>query len=175
MLHSSIHWPRDGLVRDLAAGVAMFVSKLLQHSDVFVVFDCYFEKSLKSDTQPQRIGNFQQLHQVSIETSLLSKEVCMSSLKTIENLIEIIAKFLLQRFSYFQHFMAMFDEADYIIPQQVNTATEQSQAAIKVISADTDVFLLLGGMYMKENWIGVEIYMDNFNSDKTVISIHQAV
>ena len=39
--------------------------------------------------------------------------------------------------------MAMFDEADYIIPQQVNTATEQSQAAIKVISADTDVFLLL--------------------------------
>ena len=50
MLHSSIHWPRDGLVRDLAAGVAMFVSKLLQHSDVFVVFDCYFEKSLKSDT-----------------------------------------------------------------------------------------------------------------------------
>ena len=38
-------------MRDLAAGVAMYISKLLQHSDVFVVFDCYFEKSLKSDTQ----------------------------------------------------------------------------------------------------------------------------
>ena len=98
LIHSSIHWPKDGLVRDLAAGVEMYVSKLLHNSDVYVAFDRYFEKSLKSDTRLQRIGNFQRSHQLSIETSLPSKEVCMSSLKAKENLIEIIAKFLLQRF-----------------------------------------------------------------------------
>ena len=47
ILHSSIHWPKDGLVRDLAAGIEMFVSKLLWHSDVYVLFNPYFEKSHK--------------------------------------------------------------------------------------------------------------------------------
>ena len=50
MLHSSIHWPNDGLVRNLAAGVETYVSHLLQHSDVYIAFDRYFEKSLHSDT-----------------------------------------------------------------------------------------------------------------------------
>ena len=50
MLHSSIHWPNDGLVTDLAASVEMYVSDLLQHSDVYIVFDRYFEKRLHSNT-----------------------------------------------------------------------------------------------------------------------------
>ena len=50
MLHSSIHWPNDGLVTDLAASVEMYVSDLLQHSDVYMVFDHYFEKRLHSNT-----------------------------------------------------------------------------------------------------------------------------
>ena len=50
MLHSSIHWPNDGLVTDLAASVEMYVSDLLQHSDVYMVFDRYFEKRLHSNT-----------------------------------------------------------------------------------------------------------------------------
>ena len=62
MLHSSIYCPKDGLVRDLAAVVEMYISKLLQHSDVYIVFDHYFEKSLKSDTLLQTIGNFQWSH-----------------------------------------------------------------------------------------------------------------
>ena len=62
MLHSSIYCPKDGLVRDLAAAVEMYISKLLQHSDVYIVFDHYFEKSLKSDTLLQTIGNFQWSH-----------------------------------------------------------------------------------------------------------------
>ena len=140
----------------------MYVSNLLQHSDVYVVFDHYFEKSLKLDTRLQIIGSFQRSHQLSIETSPPSKEVCMSSFKTKWNLIQIIAKFLLQRFSSArcqhklivtsksiypaetnqglqinrQHLMTVFDEADYIIPQQVNVVVEHGQTAIKVIFAD---------------------------------------
>ena len=58
MLDSSIYWPKDGLVRDLPAAVEMYISKLLQRSDVYIAFDHYFEKSLKSDTLLQRLGNF---------------------------------------------------------------------------------------------------------------------
>ena len=119
----------------------------------------------------------------------------------MENLIEIITKFLLQQFSTAncqhklivtsksiypvetspglqikrQDLMTMFDEADYIIPQQVNTVIEQDQTAVKVISADTDVFVLLCGMYMKKNWAAAEVYMEDFNPDKTLISIRRTV
>ena len=190
MLHSSIHWPKDGSAKDLAKGVEMYVSRLLQHSDVCVIFDHYFDKSIKSETRFQRIGNFKRSHQLSVETSLPSKELCMSSLKTKENLIDIITQFLLQQFSTAncqhklivtsksiypvetshglqikrQDLMTMFDEADYIIPQQVNTAIEQGQTAVKVISADTDVFVLLRGMYVKKNWAAAEVYMEDFNT-----------
>ena len=68
MLHSSIHWPKDGSVKDLAKGVEIYVSRLLQHSDVYVIFDRCFDKSIKSDTRLQRIGNFKRSHQLSIET-----------------------------------------------------------------------------------------------------------
>ena len=57
MLHSSIHWPKDGSVKDLAKGVEKYVSRLLHHSDVYVIFDRYFDKSIKSDTRLQRIEN----------------------------------------------------------------------------------------------------------------------
>ena len=82
MLHSLIHWPKDGSVEDLAKGVELYVSKFVKHSDVYLIFDRYFEKSIKSDTRMERIGTFKRSHQLSIATSLPSKEMCMSSTKT---------------------------------------------------------------------------------------------
>ena len=37
MLHSSIHWPKDGSVVDLAKGVELYVSKFLKHSEVHLI------------------------------------------------------------------------------------------------------------------------------------------
>ena len=115
MLHASIYWPKDGSVEDLAKGVELYVSKFLKHSDVYLIFDRYFEKSIKSDTRLGRIGSFIRSHQLSIETSLPSKEMCMSSTKTKANLIEIIATFLLQRFSTaeFQHKLLVNSKSIY--------------------------------------------------------------
>ena len=36
-----------------------------------------------------------------------------------------------------------YDEADYIIPHQVDSAIRYGKTSMKVISADTDVFVLL--------------------------------
>ena len=93
----------------------------------------------------------------------------MSSTKTKENLIQIIADQLLQKFMQKKilhklviiskntcpvetrlgmsqtrsDLESMFDEADYILPQQVDSAVKEGRKSIKVISSDTDVFLLL--------------------------------
>ena len=98
----------------------------------------------------------------------------MSSTKTKENLIQIIADQLLQKFMQKKilhklvitskntspvetrlgmsqprsDLESMFDEADYILPQQVDSAVKEGRKSIKVISSDTDVFLLLCRMYL---------------------------
>ena len=45
-----------------------------------------------------------------------------------------------------------FDEADYIIQQQVDAAVHEGALCIKVKSADTDVFVLLCSNYLTRNW-----------------------
>ena len=62
-----------------------------------------------------------------------------------------------------------------MIPQQVDTAVKLGHTCIKVISADTDVFVLLCYHYLKQNWSTADIYLESFQADKGVISIRRTV
>ena len=95
MLHSSIYWPKEGTVLDLANSVEKFTVKHLQESDVYMVFDRYIDNSIKSDTRLNRIGRFQRSHQLNIRSDLPSKDICMSSQKTKKIIIDIITEHLL--------------------------------------------------------------------------------
>ena len=67
-----------------------------------------------------------------------------------------------------------FDEADYAIPQHVNSVfTKEGKISIKVLSADTDVFVLLCHFY-NEHWKGKSL-MDSFSSENKVINIKKTV
>ena len=68
-----------------------------------------------------------------------------------------------------------YDEADYIIPQQVDAAVKMGHTSIKVISADTEVFVLLCYHYLKQNWSQADIYLESFQQDKGVVSIKRTV
>ena len=59
-----------------------------------------------------------------------------------------------------------FDKADYIIPHQVVIATLKGRKTIKVISADTDVFLLLCNIYQSAS-SNADVFLEDFVSDKT--------
>ena len=51
MIHSSIHWPKEGLVEDLVKGIEHYISKIIKTSDGYLVFDRYFDYSIKSETR----------------------------------------------------------------------------------------------------------------------------
>ena len=50
----TVHWPTKGTVEDLAKAVLNNVSKFLQQSDVYLVFDGYFDYSIKGCTRVER-------------------------------------------------------------------------------------------------------------------------
>jgi hypothetical protein len=125
----------------------------------------------------------------------------MSSIKTKQNLIQITADQLLKSFTEksIHHNLlitsnntcpeettcgmsrtrfdleSMFDEADYILPQQVDSAVREGKTSIKVISSDTDVCVLLCSIYISQGWGDAEIYIQDFNDDKNIISVNKTV
>ena len=128
--------------------------------------------------------------------------LCLSSTSTKENLIEIISGELFERFAanacsnrlvitsknevpaevycgvrIQRHDLATnFDEADYIIAQQVNSTVRQGEKqVIKVVSADTDVFVLFCSNLAKNNWYSANLYMDTFTEDNKLININKSV
>lgn len=66
-----------------------------------------------------------------------------------------------------------FDEADYIIPNQLVTTLQEGKGKIKVISANTEVFVLLCHFYKSMN-MNAKVLLEDFNTNKQ-ISIHKIV
>ena len=157
-------------------------------SYTFLIFDRYNDYGTKSEARLKSIGFFKRKYELSIKKPLPPKE---------ENLIDILATNLTQKikqkslshkslvtskdnypmessqdvcrknFDLERH----FNEADYIIPQQVMKAFKNGKKTIKIICTDTDVLVLLCNMYVAKSWWDAEVYMQGFNSDTTVISI----
>ena len=81
-------------VDSLVDGVYKFILKFLRESDVYLIFDTYMDKSVKSDTRSNRIGSFRRSHQLNISSDLPPKDICMSSNATKTNLVKIISSAL---------------------------------------------------------------------------------
>ena len=57
MLHR-LYWPFNGTVKDFLEIAEKFIVPKIRGSNVYLVFDRYNERSLKSDTRDARIGAF---------------------------------------------------------------------------------------------------------------------
>ncbi|MEM7297990.1 MAG: hypothetical protein AAF391_06960, partial [Bacteroidota bacterium] len=200
MLHSAIHWPKDGFVADLVKVIDHYLTKTTASTDAYLIFDRYYDYSIKSATRQKRIGKFKTAHTLSLNTILPPKEVCMSSTKTKESLIEVVSNELIQRYKSRKNqsklvvtsknacpvetekgyliersdLESKYDEADYLIPQQVDAAIKEGKKSIKVVLSDTDVFVLLCSMHKSQGW-NAEVFVQDFHSEKNYISIKKTV
>ena len=197
-----IYWPAYGTVSDLVDGLEKYIRKLNAEADVFIVFDRYRGKCIKSDTRQARIGSFRRCHQLALDRELPPRDMCLSSSATKENLIEIITQELFVRYRNIvsSHRLVItsknevpqelhhgieisrfdlrsnFDEADYVIQQQVHSLVMQgNKNSIKVISADKDVFELLCSNFATKDWSSVNIIMETFIDESKLISIKKSV
>ena len=125
----------------------------------------------------------------------------MFSSSTKENLIELISKELCRRFESNKcgrsfvvtsktpvpeevkngvrikrrDLASYFDEADYAIPQHVHSLlTDEGKKSVKVLSSDTDVFVLLC-YFLSQSWKDKDLYMDSFSSESKVMNINKSV
>ena len=72
------------------------VTFLLATDDVdgFLVFDGYFKYSIKGATREERTGNLPNNHALTLNASLPSKEIVMTSSQNKSQVIDIISKYI---------------------------------------------------------------------------------
>ena len=80
MLHGDVHWTK-GTVADLIDGVKNFILKYLHFTDVYLIFDRYYNYSIKSNTRATRVKSFIRGHNLFCKPLLPSKDDTLSCTK----------------------------------------------------------------------------------------------
>ena len=182
----TIHWPADGTIADFIRNVKTRLASYLTYSDVYLVFDRYYDYSTKSVTREVRETGVSKKHHLVLSTKLPAQKVVLSSVenkKQLNRLIceELIRDRLFHLQSTKQHKLVVTgedpcpieikmeetrirhdlenqqEEADTIIVQQVLVCAGEAQQ-ISVVSDDTDVFVLLLHHYQQAR-LGVSLTM----------------
>ena len=198
-----IHWPENGTAKDFIDNFTSYVLIKMDDSDVYLVFDRYRDYSIKSATRMARGDDTCRKHQLTLSTKLPSQKIILNGVHNKGQLIDLIIENLqLQKeiFKDFQHKLVVTgrdtipleidregvrfreemknnqEEADVIMLHQMLCILKENSmnANIRVISDDTDVFVLLLHFY-KQLHLTCQIVMEATSRGKKCIDIKASV
>lgn len=197
-----VFWPDRGVVEDFVRRVVTYISSCLEIADTYVVFDRYYNNSIKQITRTARSGNLAcRPHQLSLESLLPPKKVCLTVTDNKVQLISIICKYVRKNHHLLPHngnrlvvtgaepipieicegvlkerpdLRTTHEEADVMIIQQVVHLAETGKKEIKVVADDTDVFVLLSHFYA-ERQLSCNLVMVGTSATKSSVDIKATV
>ncbi|KAJ8409789.1 hypothetical protein AAFF_G00218480 [Aldrovandia affinis] len=194
----TIHWPADGTVADFIENVKTRLTSYLSESDVYLIFDRYYDYSIKSVTRDVRETGVNKKHHLLLSTKLPAQKVVLSSIENKKQLNLLLCEELTQDRLFHlrstnKHKLVVTgedpcpieikmeerrtrydlenqqEEADTIIVQQVlGCAGEAHQ--ISVVSDDTDVFILLLHHYHQAG-LDVPLIMESPCKGRAIVDI----
>ena len=122
-------WPHGGVPADLIASIKGRLSRYPNDSDKIVVFDKYQGVSAKDHERKRRAGEVVIDYELSITCSLPKRDAILKSKNNKQSLASVLSTFS--------------DEADVTMVSYVIQAANYSKNVIRVLSDDTDMFVLL--------------------------------
>ena len=194
----TIHWPTDGTVADFIDNVKARLTTYLSKSDVYLIFDRYYEYSIKSVTRDVRETVVSRKHQLLLSTKLPAQNVVLSSIENKKQLNRLLCEELSRDRLFHlrsteKHKLVVTgedpcpieiqmeerrerhdlenqqEEADTIIVQQVLRCAREAQS-ITVVSDDTDVFVLLLHHY-HEAGLDLPLTMESPRKERVIVDI----
>ena len=93
-----IQWPKQGIIQDFVNNVLEYVFRKLEHSDVYVRFDRYFEYSTKSVTSNSRAAQqASRRHKLTSSTPLPSQAIGLTVTENKQQIISTICEQLQEK------------------------------------------------------------------------------
>ncbi|MES9884531.1 MAG: hypothetical protein ABW185_27110 [Sedimenticola sp.] len=197
----TIHWPVKGTVKEYVDNFCSHIYKLVLQNDVYLVFDRYFQHSIKNVTRRSRAGSLgTRHHKLGLNTPLPAQKVALSVTENKVQLIDIICEQLLENGKnytdkhklvvtgqnnvpvqikgndvlHLDSLQTTHEEADVIIVQQVVHLASSGTDHIRVVCDDTDVFVLLCHHYDLLN-LSCKLTMAGTSQGRTVVDIPETV
>ena len=141
-----IAWPHGGVPADLIASIKGRLSRYPNDSDKIVVFDKYQGVSAKDHERKRRAGEVVIDYELSITCSLPKRDAILKSKNNKQSLASVLSTFSVgenvimetKDDGAFSH-----DEADVTMVSYVTQVANYGKNVIRVLSDDTDVFVLL--------------------------------
>ena len=167
-----INWP-SGAVLHYCKAVSATVQQKLAISDVFLIFDRYYDFSIKSGTRLFRGKKASRRHLLQLSSPLPPKDAVLNVYQNKVQLIELICQTVIEdciqlktsrmlvatrsddtpveiyngNLSLRNDLKTAQEEADVIMVQQMLVLAFAGASRIRVVSDDTDVFILLLHFY----------------------------
>ena len=198
----TVHWPHNGSVKDFVDNFCNFVIQRISNAHVYLVFDRYYDFSIKSSTRMQRSGQYcTRRHHLSINSLLPAQKVMLTVTENKRQLIGFICSELVRlglSSHSFQHSLIVtgqertpieltnrvklerddmsttHEEADVIMVQQAIKLAKSGVKSICVLSDDTDVFVLLIHFYYQEN-LSCQLVMESTGKERALVDIEATV
>ena len=196
-----VHWPNKGTVEDYVSNFCHYVLGKAKYCDVYLVFDRYYDFSIKSGTRLARASQCaSRRHMFTMSTPLPPQKVYLTVTENKVQLIELICQHLIsitqeqpldrklvitgkdptpievlrgaQR--ELSDFRTTHEEADVIIVQQVAKLANAGTPSIRVICDDTDVFVLLMYFYHSLG-LTCALTMESTGCERALIDIGASV
>ena len=141
-----IVWPHGGYPSDLIASIQTRLSRYPTNAEEILVFDKYQGVSVKDHERMRRTGEIITNYELSLTNSLPKRAIMLRSKNNKRKLASVLSTFSMgenvtmetKDDGAFSH-----DEADITIISYVLAAANDGKNAIRVLSDDTDVFVLL--------------------------------
>ncbi|MCG7883058.1 MAG: hypothetical protein JAY96_15870 [Candidatus Thiodiazotropha endolucinida] len=139
-------WPHGGNPSDLIASIEERLSNYGDATKKIVVFDKYQDVSAKDHERMRRAGEVVIDYDLSIASHLPKREAIMKSKSNKRKLASVLGTFDLGESTTMEtrdDSKFLHDEADVTMVSFVLEAAKSGQGVIRVLSDDTDVFVLL--------------------------------
>ena len=198
-----ISWPSSsGTVEDFLKNMVVCLNKILQNTDVYLIFDRYYPNSIKDATRMSRAGrNATRRHQLTLHMQLPPQKVVLTVTENKVQLIDLACKYLTENPLLLPQngrkliitggdpipvqillgavvprpdMKTLHEEADVVIAKQVLFLAAQGMDCIRVICDDTDVVVLLMHYYFTEQ-LTCQLYMVGTSPSRSTVDIKATV
>lgn len=198
----TVHWPNQGTVTTLISNLKHLLKLKLERSEVYLIFDRYYDYSTKSATRGTRSSSASRVYKIAEHTPLPPQKVVLTVTENKKQLITLICEDLCTDKSFHkdvrnnlvitgldntpyqisrdsviknrEDLYTTHEEADTIIIQQMIAVSRENPEVITIVSDDTDVFVLLLHYYQEYN-ISTCVLMESPVQERTVVDIGETV
>ena len=175
LYHISWPIPGKGKIINLVDGIKEKISKYPKDVDKLIIFDRYEEVSAKGHERQRRAGSGSAQYNLEINTALPGRDAIMKNTSNKQRLYHLLCTFQILENTYTigkEDCSVKHEEADTIMISYVLKAAKEGKESIRVVSDDTDVFLLLVYWVWKSD-IEMTVQMQKWNGE--VLNINSTV